>query len=280
MQVSSLPSQPPQVFVLAGDQAEAFAAAYGDTFVDGGARPQGAPPLALAIGTLALGVGPVLQATLAGKPHEPLLRVVHLEEEMRWHAPLQLDIPYRINAALSLHEARPAGEFLHIDTEVSDPAGALVASTRSTLFVRPPGRIVAPQTKGAPQAPLRPCKKLVPWRVADDQPERYARASLDTNPIHLDDTVAQASGLPGRILHGMCTLAYGARALSSRAAGHRLQLTYLRARFGRPVFPKDVLTCRLYEADDGADPFDVVQQDGTVVLSRGLARFAPDLSRP
>jgi acyl dehydratase len=270
-----MPSQPPQVFVLPGDRAEAFAAAYGDTFVDGGRRPQTAPPLALAIGTLVLGVAPVLRATLAGGADAPLLRVVHLEEEMRWHKPLQLDTPYRISAALSLHEVRPAGEFLHIDTQASDAAGALLASTRSTLFVRPPSRVVVLPTKGAPAGPLRPCTPLAPWQVAEDQPERYARASLDTNPIHLHDGVAQAAGLPGRILHGMCTLAYGARALTCRpGAGSRPRLTYLRARFGRPVFPNDVLTCRLYPAQDGADPFDVVQQDGSVVLSRGLARFA------
>ena len=276
VQVSSLPSQPPQVFMLLGDRAEAFARAYGDTFVDEGRRPHPAPPLALAIGSLVLGVGPVLRQALAGRPAEqPLLRVVHLEEQMRWHAPLQLDTPYRIDAALTLHEVRPAGEFLHIDTQVLDGANAQVATTHSTLFVRPPGRIVAPAAKGAPAVPLRPFTPLAPWQVAQDQPERYACASLDTNPIHLDDTVAQASGLPGRILHGMCTLAYGARALGTRLGpGHRKQLTYLRARFGRPVFPNDVLTTRLYEAQDGAHPFDVVQQEGVVVLSRGLARFA------
>jgi acyl dehydratase len=41
---------------------------------------------------------------------------------------------------------------------------------------------------------------------------RYAGASLDFNPIHLDDEFARSVGLPGRILHGLWTMAQVARA--------------------------------------------------------------------
>ena len=41
---------------------------------------------------------------------------------------------------------------------------------------------------------------------------RYAGASGDFNPIHLDDEFAQSVGLPGRILHGLWTMAQCARA--------------------------------------------------------------------
>ncbi len=37
---------------------------------------------------------------------------------------------------------------------------------------------------------------------------RYAKASGDTNPIHLDEKVAIASGLPGVIAHGMLSAAF------------------------------------------------------------------------
>ena len=41
---------------------------------------------------------------------------------------------------------------------------------------------------------------------------RYAGASGDFNPIHLDDELARSVGLPSRILHGLWTMAQVARA--------------------------------------------------------------------
>src|SRR6202012_3138145 len=50
---------------------------------------------------------------------------------------------------------------------------------------------------------------------------RYAGASGDFNPIHLDDEFARAVGLPGRILHGLWTMARGARAQGEAGRGPR-----------------------------------------------------------
>ncbi len=54
----------------------------------------------------------------------------------------------------------------------------------------------------APVVLERECDR---WR-----PIYYAAASGDFNPIHLDKEIAQAVGLPGNILHGMCTMAWAA----------------------------------------------------------------------
>src|SRR6266567_1340892 len=48
---------------------------------------------------------------------------------------------------------------------------------------------------------------------------RYAGASGDFNPIHIDDEFARAVGLPGRILHGLWTMAQVARAQTEAAGG-------------------------------------------------------------
>jgi len=48
---------------------------------------------------------------------------------------------------------------------------------------------------------------------------RYAGASGDFNPIHIDDEFAKQVGLPGRILHGLWTMAQVARANSDAAGG-------------------------------------------------------------
>ena len=48
---------------------------------------------------------------------------------------------------------------------------------------------------------------------------RYAGASGDFNPIHIDEEFATKVGLPGRILHGLWTMAQVARALTEAAGG-------------------------------------------------------------
>src|ERR671937_1150882 len=48
---------------------------------------------------------------------------------------------------------------------------------------------------------------------------RYAGASGDFNPIHIDDEFARSVGLPGKILHGLWTMAQVARAHTDAAGG-------------------------------------------------------------
>jgi acyl dehydratase len=48
---------------------------------------------------------------------------------------------------------------------------------------------------------------------------RYAGASGDFNPIHIDEEFAKSVGLPGRILHGLWSMAQVARALTEAGGG-------------------------------------------------------------
>jgi acyl dehydratase len=48
---------------------------------------------------------------------------------------------------------------------------------------------------------------------------RYAGASGDFNPIHIDEDFANQVGLPGRILHGLWTMAQVARAHTDAGGG-------------------------------------------------------------
>ena len=48
---------------------------------------------------------------------------------------------------------------------------------------------------------------------------RYAGASGDYNPIHIDEEFATSVGLPGRILHGLYSMAQVARAATEAGGG-------------------------------------------------------------
>ena len=70
-------------------------------------------------------------------------------------------------------------------------------------------------------ATFEPGTELPELRVTPDRMAtvRYAGASGDFNPIHVDEEFAKQVGLPGRILHGLWTMAQVARAQTEAAGG-------------------------------------------------------------
>jgi acyl dehydratase len=70
---------------------------------------------------------------------------------------------------------------------------------------------------------------------------RYAGASGDFNPIHIDAEFAQQVGLPGRILHGLWTMAQVARA-QTEAGGGPESLKSLAVQFRGMGFPEQEIT--------------------------------------
>lgn len=70
---------------------------------------------------------------------------------------------------------------------------------------------------------------------------RYAGASGDFNPIHIDEEFAKAVGLPGRILHGLWSMAQVARA-QTEAAGGPQHLRRLSVQFRGMGVPEQEVT--------------------------------------
>lgn len=92
---------------------------------------------------------------------------------------------------------------------------------------------------------------------------RYAGASGDFNPIHIDEEFARAVGLPGRILHGLWTMAQVARA-QTEAAGGPQHLKRLLVQFrGMGVPEQEVLVSgTVREAGDGRVTVETVAEQG------------------
>jgi acyl dehydratase len=62
-------------------------------------------------------------------------------------------------------------------------------------------------------------------------PHRYAGASGDFNPIHIDPEFARAVGLPNTILHGLYMMGLVARAATEAAGGEPKALRRLSVQF-------------------------------------------------
>jgi acyl dehydratase len=98
---------------------------------------------------------------------------------------------------------------------------------------------------------------------------RYAGASGDFNPIHIDEEFAHRVGLPGRILHGLWTMALIARA-HTEAVGGPEKLRSLSVQFrgmGR-LGEEVVIEGTVREVQDGIATIDSEARQGDTRLIR------------
>jgi acyl dehydratase len=112
---------------------------------------------------------------------------------------------------------------------------------------------------------LKPGDGLPELRVTPDKflTVRYAGASGDYNPIHIDEEFAKSVGLPGRILHGLWMMAQVARAATDAAGGPE-KLKRLSVQFRGMGLPEQeiVVTGTVREVADGHILIDTVAEQG------------------
>ncbi|MEK6277845.1 MAG: MaoC/PaaZ C-terminal domain-containing protein [Actinomycetota bacterium] len=103
-------------------------------------------------------------------------------------------------------------------------------------------------------------------RVTPDKylPHRYAGASGDFNPIHIDPEFAKQVGLPGNILHGLYMMAVVANASTALADGDPRALKRLSVQFRGMGAPEQelVVTGTVKEKDGGRLVVDTVAAQG------------------
>ena len=125
---------------------------------------------------------------------------------------------------------------------------------------------------------MEPGQKLDELRITPDRflTVRYAGASGDYNPIHIDEDFAKQVGLPGRILHGLWSMAQVARA-QTEAAGGPDKLKRLSVQFrgmGRPE-QEIVVTSTVREVGDGTAIVDTVaEQSGNQIIRNAEAEIS------
>jgi acyl dehydratase len=105
---------------------------------------------------------------------------------------------------------------------------------------------------------------------------RYAGASGDFNPIHIDEEFALQVGLPGRILHGLWTMAQVARAQTEAAGAGPEALVRLSVQFrGMGVPEKEItITSKVSELREGIAVVSAeAVQDGKSIIRNGEAEL-------
>ena len=113
---------------------------------------------------------------------------------------------------------------------------------------------------------MNPGDKIPEMRTTPDRflTVRYAGASGDYNPIHIDDEFAKQVGLPGKILHGLWSMAQVARAQTEAAGGDPSKLKRLAVQFRGMGFPEQeiVVTGTVKEVRDGRAVVDTEAAQG------------------
>ena len=120
-------------------------------------------------------------------------------------------------------------------------------------------------------------------RVTPDKylPHRYAGASGDFNPIHIDPEFAKQVGLPSNILHGLWSMAQVARAISAAAGGDPRSLKRLSVQFrGMGLPEKEVVVTGTVKESSGERALieAEAEQDGNRIVRNAEAEVA--LPRP
>jgi acyl dehydratase len=115
-------------------------------------------------------------------------------------------------------------------------------------------------------AELNEGAQIAELRVTPDKylPHRYAGASGDFNPIHIDPEFAKAVGLPHNILHGLYMMGLVARAATDAAGGDPKSLRRLSVQFRGMGAPETEIAVSgtVKSAEDGKATIDVVAAQG------------------
>ncbi|MDT4917258.1 MAG: hypothetical protein QOH89_1958 [Pseudonocardiales bacterium] len=218
------------------------------------------------------------QAAFTVAPPEVALRVVHGQQDFHFQRPIRPGDELSTRTKSLGYSSAPNGTTAAFLLECRDAAGALVNEQYMTAFFR---GVDVGETVGALAPPHKfdealreqPPVARVAAHFDDDQTFRYASASGDPMPIHLDDEVARGAGLPGIIVHGLCTQAFTSWALLTEVArGDVSRLKRLAVRFARPVRPGDDIVTTIWRAAPGSYAFETTVGD-TVVVKDGLAEI-------
>lgn len=266
-------------FKVEADRTKAYARATNDP-IPAHLNGEVAPPVFAVVP-----IWDTIAGAMAGvTPPEVLLLVVHGEQDMRLLKPITPGMVLSSKAAPVGIHVKPNGTSVVVKVESRDQTGDLVAEQYMTSFFR---GVSDGEGKGeeAPSHKLDGNTKTsdpvgsITQQIDTDQTYRYAEASGDNMPIHLDEEVAKSVGLPGIIIHGLCTMAFTSwGAIQTVAGGDPSRLKRFAVRFSRPVLPGQEITTTFWAAGEANGNqvfgFETRNGDGDVVIKDGLAEVS------
>jgi acyl dehydratase len=264
----------PVEFEVTRERIKQYAAATNDSIAPHAAGDY-APPVFAIVPAFNVFAGAATKVI----PSELLMMVLHGEQDFHFHAPIRPDTTVTTRAAPIGLQPRSSGVTVTTKADTHGADGQLLVEQYATTFVRGG---TAPEAVGEAAPPHKFDESLrgsepeatVSQTFDKDQTFRYAEASGDPMPIHLDDALAKSMGLPGIIIHGLCTMAFTSVAVIEHACpDDPTRLQRLAVRFAKTVQPEQTITTRIWSAGDGAYAYETESDEGGVVIKDGLAQL-------
>jgi len=202
-------------------------------------------------------------------------RGVHAAHDLHLFRPLRAGEKLTTQATVvGLEAIKPgAAQTTRLDTVAED--GELVARTYQLGITR--GVSISGEAVVVESAPDLPKfygdAEVARWQLAvpGGAAHTYTECARIWNPIHTDQAVAVAAGLPDIILHGTATLALAiSRLVSECLSGDPTRVTRLGGRFSAMVLMPSTLTLVLHRDQDGEISFTMFNEQGERAISHGF----------
>jgi len=187
-----------------------------------------------------------------------LQRIVHAGLALTFYREVEVGGQLSCQAWLEALDEKQSGRLIAIGVEIRD-GDEVICDGVTSYFERGPRR----GNKSAPPEPMTGGRQ-VEIATRPDQSIRYAEGSGDRFPIHTDDDFARAVGLPGKIMHGMCTLALSVNG----ALDDVYALRSLTCRFATILLPGDTIAVHVVDEPHGCR-FESRRGDGKAVILEG-----------
>lgn len=268
----------PETFDVTRDRIAEYAAATNDPIQqhrDG----EVAPPVFAIVPAFDALMSPAVDVV----PIEIFGRIVHGEQDFHFHRPIRPGDKLTTRGRVTGYETLPNGTRVNIHLECRDGTGELVNEQYLIGFFRNVngGKTIGetnPTHKFDESLRNRAPDAKVTQHIDADQTFRYAPAAGDPMPIHLDEQVAKDAGLPGIIVHGLCTMAFTSWAVLTEVGGSDVnRLKRFAVRFSKMVLPGDDIETRIWNTGSGngmtSYAFETARSD-EFVITDGLAVIA------
>jgi len=228
------------------------------------------------------------ERTMSVVPDELMMKILHGEHDFRFHRPIEPGEKLISRAKVVGIHGKSSGVTVTTLIECRGDRGDVVNEQYFVGFFRG-GTLDGGHGQPPPEHSLdewvrsrEPAAQVV-QKFDEDQTFRYAEASGDPMPIHLDAEFARLMGLPGIIVHGLCTMAFTSHAVIGHVLpGDPSRLRRLAVRFSAPAQPRHTITTNIWPT--GVTPgrntretyaFETVTDEGKTVIKDGLAEFGP-----
>jgi acyl dehydratase len=234
-----------------------------------------APPVFAVVPALA----DLAEATMFAVPDELMLRILHGEQDFRFHRPITPGETLKVRSKVVGIHGKSSGVVVTTVAETRDVGDELVNEQyfagffRGGIWPHQAGTHAPAHTFDETLRSRRP-EFVVEQKFDADQTFRYAEPAGDPMPIHLDDEVARSMGLPGIILHGLCTMAFTSHAVLAQVAPNNPErLKRLAVRFAAPGRPGQAMTTSVWDTGDGRFAFESTNNEGQILIKDGHAEI-------